>query len=106
MSRPCFAALVALASGCEPKKLHAHLCELHAQHGAVECDWLSTFRAGTLFANPDFTEDLSKTLSNLRKSLSAAGFANVETLVPLRTRPVTFPLGIVKWRNQDKLEII
>ena len=106
MSRPCFAALVALASGCEPKKLHAQLCELHAQHGAAECDWLSTFRAGTLFSNPDFAEDLSKTLSNLRKSLTVAGFPSVETLVPLRSRPVTYPLVIVKWRNQDKFEIM
>ncbi len=106
MSRPCFAALVAIASGCEPRKLHERLCELHAQHGAAECDWLSTFRAGTLFANPDFAEDLSKTLSNLRKGLTVAGFANVETLVPLRSRPVTFPLGVVKWRSQHKLEMI
>ena len=102
MSRPCFAAIVALASGCEPKKLHAKLCELHAQHGAVECDWLSTFREGTLFANPDFAEDISKTLSNLRKSLAVAGFPNVETLVPLRSRPVMFPLGCVKWRNKER----
>lgn len=104
MSRPCFAALLLLASGCEPKKLHARLCELHAQHGAAECDWLSTFRAGTLFTNPDFIEDLIKTLSNLRKSLSAAGFQNVETLVPQRFRPVTFPLGVVKWRNWEKIK--
>lgn len=104
MSRPCFAALLLLASGCEPKKLHARLCELHAQHGAAECDWLSTFRAGTLFTNPDFIEDLTKTLSNLRKSLSAAGFQNVETLVPQRFRPVTFPLGVVKWRNWEKIK--
>ena len=102
MSRPCFAALVLLASGCEPKKLHACLCELHAQHGMAECDWLSTFREGTLFANHDFADDLSKTLSNLRKSLSAVGFTNVETLVPLRSRPVTFPLGRVKWQNRSR----
>ena len=103
MSRPCFAALLLLSSGCEPKKLHARLCELHAQHGAAECDWLSTFRTGTLFTNPDFIEDLTKTLSNLRKSLSAAGFQNVETLVPQRFRPVTFPVGLVKWRNKERL---
>ena len=103
MSRPCFAALVFIASGCEPRKLHSRLCELHAQHCAAGCDWLDTFKTGTLFSNPDFTEDISKTLSNLRKSLSAAGFANVEMLVPLRSRPVTFPLGRVKWRSKDKI---
>ena len=104
MSRPCFAALLLLASGCEPKKLHARLCELHIQYGAAECDWLSTFRDGTLFANPDFVEDITKTLSNLRKSLFAAGFQNVETLVPQRFRPVTFPVGVVKWRNWEKIK--
>lgn len=103
MSRPCFAALLLLASGCEPKKLHARLCELHAQHGAAECDWISTFRTGTLFTNLDFVEDLTKTLSNLRKSLSVAGLQNVETLVPQRFRPVTYPIGLVKWRNKDLL---
>lgn len=99
MSRPCFAALVALASGCEPKKLHARLCELHAQHGVAGCDWLDTFRAGTLFANPDFVEDLSKTLSNLRGKLKEAGFADAESLVPQRGRAVMFPLARIKWRN-------
>lgn len=103
MSRPCFAALLLLASGCEPKKFHARLCELHAQHGAAECDWLSTFRAGALFTNPDFVEDLTKTLSNLRKSLSASGFQNVETLVPQRFRPVSFSLGRIQWRNKERL---
>ena len=103
MSRPCFATLLLLASGCEPKKLHARLCELHAQHGAAECDWLSTFRAGTLFTNPDFIEDLTKTLSNLRKSLSAAGFQNVETLVPQRFRSVTFLISRIKWYYAERL---
>ena len=105
MSRPCFAALLLLTSGCEPKKLHARLCELHAQCGAAECDWLSTFRAGTLFTNPDFVEDLTKTLSNLRKSLSAAGFQNVETLVPQRFRSVTFPVTQIKLVNKNWLQI-
>ena len=106
MSRPCFAALVFLASGCKPRKLHSRLCELHAQHGAAGCDWLDTFKAGTLFSNPDFVEDLSKTLSNIRKSFTVAGFANVETLVPLRSRPVTFPLNKVCWINRSKFECI
>ena len=101
MSKPCFAALVFIADGCEPRKIHPRLCKLHAQRGASESDWLDTFKEGTLFADSDFPEDLAKTLSNLRKSLSNGGFTNVETLVPLRASPVTFPLGRIKWRNRD-----
>ena len=36
-------------------------------------------------------DDQRKTLSELRKKLRSAGFANAETLVPQRGNPVTFP---------------
>ena len=36
-------------------------------------------------------DDLRKTLSELRKKLRSAGFANAETLVPQRGNPVTLP---------------
>ena len=38
----------------------------------------------------DVIDDLRKTLSELRKKLQSAGFANAETLVPQRGNPVTF----------------
>ena len=38
-------------------------------------------------------DDQRKTLSELRKKLQLAGFANAETLVPQRGNPVTFPMG-------------
>ena len=41
----------------------------------------------------DVIDDLRKTLSELRKKLQSAGFANAETLVPQRGNPVTFPIG-------------
>ena len=44
-------------------------------------------------------DDLCKTLSELRKKLRSAGFANAETLVPQRGNPVTFPVGIIGWRS-------
>lgn len=107
MSRPCFALLVLLANGCPVRELHGRLLALHGAKGkgVANCDWLASFQEGTLFSNADYAEDLTKTMSNLRKSLAAAGFADAKTLVALRSRPVTFPLGLVTWRDQDKLEI-
>ena len=105
MSRPCFALLVMLASGCPVRELHGRLLALHSakDRGVVNCDWLASFQEGTLFSNADYAEDLTKTMSNLRKSLSAAGFADVESLVPKRGAAVTFPLSRVKWRNEERL---
>lgn len=105
MSRPCFALLVLLASGCHARELHRRLLALHEANGknVVKCDWLSTFQEGSLFSNEAYAEDLTKTMSNLRKSLSAAGFADVESLVPKRGAAVTFPLSRVKWKNREKL---
>ena len=48
-------------------------------------------------------DDLRKTLSELRKKLQSAGFANAETLVPQRGNPVTFPMGKVGWYNRESL---
>ncbi len=41
--------------------------------------------------------NLRKTLSELRKKLQSAGFANAETLVPQRGNPVTFQRIKVCW---------
>ena len=43
----------------------------------------------------DVIDDQRKTLSELRKKLQPAGFANTETFVPQRGNPVTFPMGRV-----------
>lgn len=105
MSRPCFALLVMLAGGCPVRELHGRLLALHGAkgNGVANCDWLASFQEGTLFSNADYAEDLTKTMSNLRKSLSAAGFTDVESLVPKRGAAVTFPLSRLKWRNREKL---
>ena len=105
MSRPCFALLVLLANGCPVRELHGRLLALHGAKGkgVANCDWLASFQEGTPFSNADYAEDLTKTMSNLRKSLSAAGFADVESLVPKRGAAVTFPLSRVKWRNKERL---
>lgn len=102
MSKPCFAVLVLLAGGCAIKSLHRSLLKLHASGGTAACDWLSTFCEGSLFSNEDDTEDLNKTMSNLRKKLRSGGFENSDSLVPQRGAPVMFPLARIKWRNRDR----
>lgn len=48
-------------------------------------------------------DDLRKTLSELRKKLQSAGFANVETLVPQRGNLVAFPMGKIGWKDVEGL---
>ena len=105
MSRPCFAALLLIAGGCPVRDLHERLLALHGAKGpeVSKCDWLASFQEGSLFSDEKYTDDLTKTMSNLRKNLTAAGFASVETLVPKHTAPVTFPLQRIKWRNRERL---
>lgn len=102
MSKPCFALLLLLANGCEVKELHRRLLEAHASGGSAQCDWFSTFAEGPLFTRPEDTEDLNKTMSNLRKKLKAAGFENPGLLVPQRSAAIMFPLGKIKWRNRNR----
>ena len=100
MSKPCFAMLFLLANGCQTKDLHAELCRLHNGSVTAGCAWLDDFRDGSLFKNPDFVEDLRHTASNLRAKLKKSSFNNVDSLVPQRSAPVTFPLNRVKWINR------
>lgn len=93
LSKTNFAALYLIAKGCPMKDLHGKLVELHNSHGDKRIDWLDTFREGSRFASPDDIDDLRKTLSELRKKLQTAGFIEVETLIPQRGKPVTFPMG-------------
>lgn len=99
MSRTCFALLVVLGKGCAPRDLHKKLVKLHASRSDERCDWLDTFREGSRFTSLDDIDDLRKTMSELRKKLAAAGFANPESLVPQRGAAVSFPITKIKWRN-------
>lgn len=47
----------------------------------------------------DVIDDQRKTLSELRKKLQSAGFANAETLVSQCGNLVTFPMVKVGWNN-------
>ncbi|MBO4286597.1 MAG: TIGR02584 family CRISPR-associated protein [Kiritimatiellae bacterium] len=103
LSKTCFATLLLLANGCPVKDLHEKLCALHTAHGAAKCDWLASFQEGERFNGHSPVDTVYKTMSELRKKLAAAGFANVETLVPQRRRPVMFPLDRITWHNTDKV---
>jgi len=103
MSKPCFTMLFLLANGCQTKDLHAELCRLHNETMKPGCAWVDDFRDGSLFKNPDFVEDLRHTASNLRAKLKKSGFNNVDSLVPQRGTPTTFPLARIQWRNRGRL---
>ena len=103
LSKPCFVMLLFLAQGKPMKELHAKMCALHNSRITSRYLWLDDFQSSSLFNDQECIEDLRHTASNLRNSLSAAGFPDVETLVPIRYRPLTFPLSLIKWHNRDKL---
>ncbi len=102
MSKPCFAMLLLLASGCPAKDLHAKLLALHRTPGASQCDWLATFQEGSRFADENCPEDLYKVQSELRKKLKSVGFSAAESLVPQRGAPLTFPVQRIKWHNLNQ----
>ncbi len=96
-----FAALVLLSKGVSSRALSGRLVLLHNSRAVSRLDWLDTFREGSRFANEaNADDDLSKTLSSLRKKLEAAGLADVEALVPRRRKAVTFPLERIAWKNE------
>lgn len=103
MSRTCFALLVVIASGCPVRDLHARLKLLHASTSKIRCDWLDTFREGSRFNEHSEKDDLFKTMSDLRKHLVSEGFLAVESLVPKRDKPITFPLSRIRWRGKENL---
>ena len=102
MSKPCFAMLLLLASGCLAKDLHAKLLALHRAKDTAHCDWLATFQEGSRFADENCPEDIYKVQSELRKKLKSAGFSAAESLVPQRGNPVVFPLAKFRWRNLER----
>ncbi len=103
LSATCFAALCLLAQGRHGTQLHQDLISVHRSPGGTRYDWLATFKEGSRFSSESAVEDLNKVLSELRKKLSAAGFANVESLVPQRGRAPTFPPARIKWINREKM---
>lgn len=103
MSRPCFAMLLLLSSGVDPRECHHRLVAAHNMRGTAKCDWLASFQEGPLFRNESDSEDVYKTMSNLRGKLKRAGFVDVESLIPRRGNVVMFPLSRIKWRNTRKL---
>ena len=103
MSKTCFATLFLLAKGCTVKGLYEKLRSMHSVLGVAQCDWLATFQESERFNQNTPVDAVYKTMSELRKKLKSAGFVNVESLVPQRGAPVTFPLARIKFWNKNKL---
>ena len=103
LSKTCFATLFLLAKGCSVKGLYEKLRSMHSVSGVAQCDWLATFQASERFNQNTPVDAVYKTMSELRKKLKSAGFINVESLVPQRGAPVTFPIARVKWQNREKI---
>ncbi len=97
LSKTEFAALVLLSKGCPMWALQERLVKLH--DNCKKRFWLTGFKEGSRFTRLEDEADLSKTLSDLRKKLEAAGFVDVDALVPRRRHAVTFPLDHIVWRN-------
>ena len=98
-----FAVLVLLAGKDGAKDLHKRLVAIHNSKGDSACDWLASFREGPRFQRETDAEDLARVMNELRNRLIDAGFANVETLVPKRGKPVMFPRERIVWHNREKM---
>ena len=106
LSDTCLAALILLAQGRFGSNLLHDMLAVHRSGGGAQCDWLSSFKEGSRFNAGDesvIKGDLSHVLNELRKKFLNAGFSAVESLVPQRGRPPTFPLARIKWINREKL---
>ncbi len=110
-----FAVLIMLANGISSQyEMYERLCKFVNIRSADRCDWVykgqvdpADLRSGkhkfSPNANVDGKQVVSKIMNNLRDRLSDGGFMDVDSLVPQRSRAVTFPLSKIKWINREKL---
>ena len=110
-----FAVLIMLANGISSQyEMYERLCKFVNTRSADKCDWVyegqvdpADLQSGkhkfSQNANVDGKQVVSKIMNSLRDKLSEGGFLDVESLVPKRSRAVTFPLSKIKWINREKL---
>lgn len=102
MSVPCFAMLVLIARGCKPREIGVEMLNLKQVKNPHRYAWLYDFQENrNLFNNQEYEEDLRHTKSNLRKALRVGGFENAESLIPLRSDGMTFPIEKFIFRRVD-----
>lgn len=105
-----FAALLMLASGVSNvEEMYKRLYKLRHQTKTGGCDWIERIVGSTKFSAP-FDEDqknacqeVSKVMSQLRKSIATGGVLGMDSLVPMRGRAVSYPTEKIKWRSKDML---
>lgn len=105
-----FATLMLLASGIShAETMYRRLYRLKHQNRTGNCEWIERFIGSTKFVHAyeddqkTASQDVSKTMSQLRKAFEKSGISGMESLVPLRNRPVTFPREKICWKNKGVL---
>ena len=105
-----FAALLVLASGIgNVEEIYNRLNRLKHQSETGWCDWIGKFVSQAKYAHPyvedekQANQEVSKTLSRLRKLIESKGLERLESLIPQRGRGVTYPVSQITWRGKGKL---
>lgn len=105
-----FAALLILASGVsKAEAMYQRMYRLKQQIHTDNCDWIERFVGSTKFVHAydddqkSANQDVSKATSQLRKAFEKAGVSDVDSLIPLRNRPVTFPTEKIRWKGKEKM---
>ena len=103
-----FALLILLANGISGlDELYRRLHRLNAEKETKWCQWVGQFVGYTKFkqcydSDPkEAKQAVSDVMSTLRKKLTC--FPGLESLVPMRGKPVSYPAHNIKWQNKKRL---
>lgn len=105
-----FAALLVLAGGVgNVEEIYRRLHRLKYQKETGCCDWIERFASQTKYASPYdddaklANQEVSKTMSRLRKSFESKGLGGLESLVPQRGRGVAYPISQIVWHGKGRM---
>lgn len=105
-----FLLLCVMGSGVEQSAWASQMVSLKRKLSCCEVDisiwWKEAFQSSGKFkglSDKDDMGDLSRCLSVMRKKFAAAGFADNESLFPMRKSRLTFPLQNFKYVNEKLL---
>ena len=103
-----FGLLVLLANGISGlDELYRRLHLLNKEKETKWCQWVGQFAGYTKFEQcydtdpKEAKQAVSDVMSTLRKKFAC--FPGLESLVPMRGRPVSYPVRNIKWHNKKRL---